>query len=129
VVLLTLLAACSSHAHALSKSEYVKQADAICTEMGGHLTKGSSKATGTTVVVANVNQVWTAELAKLRALKAPKADRATVAKLWNEEEAAFTRWTAELETGNLVKTFNDEPAIFHQVAVDTEAYGIKNCGT
>src|SRR5690348_9747882 len=119
----------SSHADALSKSEYVRQADAICTQMSRDLTKGTSKATGTIVVVPNANQVWSAGLAKLRALKAPKADRATVATFWDEEEAAFTHWYAEWKTGNVIKAFNDEPAIFHQAAVDTEAYGIKHCGT
>jgi hypothetical protein len=124
-----LVAGCGSHERSLSKAEYIERADAICHGLASALTTNSWKTVQQITIASNESDVWRRALEKLRALKAPKADRDTVAKIWDEEEAAFVRWDAELKTGKLVKTFDDEPGIFGRVAADTHAYGIEGCGT
>jgi hypothetical protein len=125
-----LVASCGSHGRPLSKAEYVKKANAVCRALASELTTTDTWKTEQQIAIEpNVTELWEAALKKLRALHAPTRDRATVAKLWDEEEVAYSRWDAELKSGKVIETFEHEPAIFRQVAADTNAYGITECGT
>src|SRR5882724_7423938 len=96
VVALTVMSACGGSA-ALSKADYIKQADALCAAFSRKLTKGTSAATATLAISPNMDALWKGELKQLRALKAPKDDRARVATIWNEAEQAFSKWSAEVK--------------------------------
>jgi hypothetical protein len=110
--------------HSLSKAEYIKRADAICSSYARVLTKESNAITLSPSFVS----VWKDNMTRLRKLKAPKADRSRVAKIWDETDLAFATWLKELKAQGL-KAFDDEPAIFHRAASAAAAYGLHDCGT
>jgi hypothetical protein len=127
-----VLSSCGGSSSALSKPEYVKQADAICAEFSQKLSKGTSKATATIAVSPDAASLWKDALKQLTALKAPNADRTRLANLWDEADQAFSRWLTEVRAttaADPLKALNDEPAIYHRVSVDAAAYGLHGCGS
>ena len=118
------LTACSGGGGSLSKAEYIKQANAICASYQHFLIKEPD------VIKLNPSweSIWRDNMTRLRDLKPPKADRARVAKIWDESDRAFAKWAKELKTRG-PEALDDEPAIFGRGASLAIAYGLDQCGT
>jgi hypothetical protein len=139
VALAGALSACGGSSYkGLSKAEFVKQAEAICkagaakvTAAGKNLTAGSTvdevkKAYGDSVV-----PVYRDEIADLRALKPPKADRERISTMLDNlsagvDEAASSIKAAKTEA-DLQKV--TEPEGLKKGNAAAKAYGLPTCGS
>ena len=137
VALLLVAAACGGSSYTgLSKPDFVKQADAICTTDSDKVA-GLLASAGHTPTIDQVKTVYTQslvpifrdEVAKLRALKPPKADRARIKAMLDDLEHGVDELATDIPH---VKSNDDldrlSPAGLQQAADAASSYGFTVCG-
>lgn len=125
-----LFAACGSSYKGLSKADFISQADAICTKYNGLSVKATSGLKNPTdaqllaAIQAKVVPLLPKLQAELRALKPPKADRATVKQFLAALQQSSTYFAQN--TAAIVKTKGVNP-YSGPAQQDSSAYGFKVC--
>jgi hypothetical protein len=119
----------SSDDKTLSKSDYIKQADAICAKdnkklqaAGEKLGNRPSKQQIAQFAKNDLVPTISSQIQELRALKPPKADQAKLNKLYDEVD----RTLASLKS-DPAKATRDDP--FAHANAGAKAYGLKVCGS
>jgi len=130
------ISACGGGYAGLSKAEFVKQALAICAKSAAKVNKIMSaprKEGG----IAAYKQVYAAEVspalddavARLRALKPPKADRKTISKMLDHLSTGIDQYSAEiasLKSDNEILSLPQPPGL-KAATKEAKAYGIGKC--
>jgi hypothetical protein len=131
VVALTgaLASGCGGGGDGLSKSDYIKQADAICAKDSKKLNAASRKF-GSKPTQRQLNHYVTAnfvptiedQIKELRRLEAPNSDQAKLTKIYDEVDRGLRKLKTQpqlLTKGNPFKKANQ----------GAQAYGLKVCGS
>ena len=134
---LLLLAACGGGYTGLSKTDFVSQADTICktyeaklTAMFGHVSADTTLSEVQSIYQLQAIPVFLAEVQQLRKLKPPKADRATVAKIFDDLSTGVDQLDAQVRAAKSLKELDAlAPAGLKQASGDAKAYGLVVCGT
>ena len=130
------LGACGSSYKGLTKAEFVKQAVAICKTGDAKLTKiGNSighNPTITQIQAVYADQLVPAlkdEVASLRALKPPKADRTQVSKIFDDLSTGIDQASAAIKSLKSEKELTTlaEPAALKSANTEATAYGLAKC--
>jgi hypothetical protein len=138
LVVAALLAACGGGGgDRLTKAEYIVQADAICKQADGEIAAlGDPKTLAELAELADrAVAIGRAELSKLRALKPPRADEATLDQAYDligrqldlaGQIAAAARAGDQAKIQALVEQGNPIGREARKIATD---YGLKQCGS
>ena len=132
-----LLVACGGGYSGLSKADFVTQADGICktyeaklTAMFGHVSTDTTLSEVQSIYQLQAIPVFLAEVQQLRKLKPPKADRATVAKIFADLSTGIDQLDAQVRAAKSLKELDAlSPAGLKQASGDAKAYGLVVCGT
>jgi len=128
-------AGCSSSYKGLSKAEFVKQANAICTQ-GNKDADVVSKQITAKSTAADVGKLFTDKVApiltrvfdQIDALKPPKADRDQVKKITSEGRDGLKKFLADVNADPKA-AFSQATDPLKQSQDDAKAYGLTVCGT
>lgn len=130
------IGACGSSYTGLSKAEFVKQALAICA-MSAAKTNQIGKAVGNTATLKQVKDTFALQLvpafndevAQLRALKPPKADRKTISKMLDDLSTGIDQAATAIKSLKSTKDFGSltEPAGLKMATTEANAYGFGKC--
>ncbi len=154
VMLALAAAACGSDAEALSKPEYVEQADAICQRANDQLeplfetfyadleeqgVDPETEPPSDSVFVAyqammtELADVWGGSLEDLRALAAPEGDENQLERLYDDFETALEDAVrisdAAAEGGSAEREAMEQTDPFHDVNTRARVYGLAVCGS
>ena len=130
------IGACGSGYKGLSKAEFVKQALAICAKSAARTNKiGTSVGSNPTVkqvkdtYARQLVPAFNDELAQLRALKPPTADRKTISKMLDDLSTGIDQASATIKSMKSTKDFASltEPAGLKTASKEATAYGIGKC--
>jgi hypothetical protein len=136
-VLAAALGACGGSDKALSKADYVTQAEAIC-KAGNDKVTAFSKQFGANPSLAEIKKAYTdqllpiyaSELDQLKALHPPKADKAAIDKMLGDlsdgTDQAKTAIAGAQTENDFAKL--DEPAGLKKASAEAKAYGLDTCG-
>ena len=123
----------SSTTAALSKPEFIKQADAICTKGNKAEAAAQKKAFGSgqpsqkefeQFVSATLIPSVQGQISGVEALTPPAGDEATVKKMLDDSQAALDKLKSD---PTLILQQNSDP--FAQANQELKAYGLKVCGS
>jgi hypothetical protein len=141
VVLIAALGACSSSgggSKGLSKSEFIKKAEAICVAADAKSSKVSDTLESGNPSVAQVKSAYTdqlipilrGEVHDLGALQPPAADQATIKKMLDDLSAGVDEAKANVEAAQTQADLSKitEPAGMQAASVAAKAYGLPTCG-
>jgi hypothetical protein len=141
-VVASLLGACSSSGKVtgnkvLSKSDYISHADAICRSYAAKIDSVfSAAAAGPTLTVEQLKQVFNekqiplfrGELADLRTLRPPRADRARISAMLVNLSQAINTIVGEVGGATSVAELNAiHPSGLARFKLATKDYGMKAC--
>ena len=132
----SLLAACGGY-HGLTKAQFVSQADGICktfdakfSALFGHVSSTPTLAEVQGIYKDQAIPVFLAEVVQLRALKPPKADRATVKRILDELSAGVDQLDSAVRAARSLKTLEGiVPDGLKRASADAKVYGLTTCGS
>ncbi|MDH3705533.1 MAG: hypothetical protein OES57_05665 [Acidimicrobiia bacterium] len=143
------VAACSDDAAALSRPDYVTQANAICTGADGQIapiweefwssvdpaqspTENEEMFDRFVIVVDETASVWDDSLAALRDLGEPEGDEAELERLFDDFEAALAEFQslvrAAADGSEEARLALEDEDIFGDVNLRARQYGLDVCG-
>ena len=131
------LGGCGGTYHGLSKAEFVKQGNAICRATQVKLDAAGAAERATSL--AGVQKLYRdefavilrAEIAQLRALSPPKADRQKVSEMLDEFSTGVDQLVASVTAAKSVAelaTLSEPSAVAKAAARTARSYGLSSCG-